>query len=176
MNTRLHRPPFSSPSPLPLSCKQLQSWPSPIWPDMVVCDPAWLRSRPDQRQRSNLGKTFGLRMDGISVRKPFPLGSLGLGPRDRVTTPKCRHERGGDANPHTLGFLSVLYPHSTTTTNNVSLLPLHSSSSKFLSTQYLCVTPKLHPPSFSALPPLPPPQPFIPKNTQASSQRINRKP
>ncbi|KAI9536981.1 hypothetical protein NQZ68_029109 [Dissostichus eleginoides] len=65
--------------------KLLQCRPSPIGPDMEACDPVWLRRMPDQRQRSSLGKTFELRMDGISIRKPFPLGSLVLGPRDRVT-------------------------------------------------------------------------------------------
>lgn len=136
----------ASPS-LSLFSKQLQ-----CWPDMVACDPAWLRRRPDQRQKSSLGKTFGLRMDEISVRKPFPLGSLVLGPRDRVTTQKRQHEKGGDANPHTWGSLSVLHSHYTTTTNNVSLLPLYSSPSKLSITQYLCVTPKLHQPNTPLLP------------------------
>lgn len=109
---------------------------------MVACDPAWMRRRPDQRQRSSLGKTLGLRMDGISVRKPFPLGSLVLEPRDQVTTQKHRHERGGDANPHTWGSLSVLQLHSTT--NNVSLRPLCSLPSKIATAQYLWVTAKPH--------------------------------
>jgi len=102
---------------------------------MVACDPVWLRRRPDQRQRSSLGKTLGLRMDGISVRKPFPLGSLLLEPGDQVTTQKRRHERGGHALIRIHGALSVLYLHSTT--NNVSLLPLCSFPSKLSTTQYL---------------------------------------
>lgn len=85
---------------------------------MVACDPVWLRRRPDQRQRSSLGKTLGLRMDGISVRKPFPLGSLVLDPRDQVTTQKRRHERGGHALIHIHWAMSVLCLHSAT--NNVS--------------------------------------------------------
>lgn len=139
MKNSRERPPCS-PS-LSLFSKQLHCWPSPIWPDMVACDPVWLRRRPDQRQRSSLGKTFGLGMDGISVRKPFPLGSLVLGPTDRVTTQKRRHERGSDANPHTWGSLSMLDSHYTTTTNNVhvSLLLLCSSPSKLSTTLYLCV-------------------------------------
>lgn len=146
---------------------------------MVACDPAWMRRRPDQRQRSSLGKTLGLRMDGISVRKPFPLGSLVLEPRDQVTTQKHRHERGGDANPHTWGSLSVLQLHSTT--NNVSLRPLCSLPSKISTAQYLWVTAKPH--QFNL--PIHPPRASLhhhfsllqhPENTQASSQRINRKP
>lgn len=152
MNNSPQRPPLTSPALPPSFSEELRGWPSPIWPDMVACDPAWLRRRPDQRRRSSLGKTFGLRMDGISVRKPFPLGSLVLGCRDRVTTQKRRHERGGDANPHTWGSLAVL--HSLfTTTNNVSLLLLCSSPSKVWTTQCPCVAPKLHQPN-TPLPPL----------------------
>lgn len=85
---------------------------------MLAGDPVWLRRRPDQRQRSSLGKTLGLRMDGISVKKPFPLGSLVLDPRDQVTTQKRRHERGGHALIHIHWAMSVLCLHSAT--NNVS--------------------------------------------------------
>lgn len=145
---------------------------------MVACDPAWMRRRPDQRQRSSLGKTLGLRMDGISVRKPFPLGSLVLEPRDQVTTQKHRHERGGDANPHTWGSLSVLQLHSTT--NNVSLLPLCSFP---LKSPQLSISES--PPNHTNLTYPYTPRASLhhhssllqhPENTQASSQRINRKP
>lgn len=143
LNNRLTQP-LCFPA-LPLLSIQLQCWPSPIWPDMVPCDPAWLRRRPDQRQRGSLEKTFGLRMDGISVRKPFPLGSLVLGPRDRVTTQKRQHERGGDTNPHTWGSFSacpalglppIMYPFFPSAPH-----PLNSQ------TLYLCVTSKLQQPN-----------------------------
>lgn len=120
---------------------------------MLACDPVWMR-RPDQRQRSSLGKSFGLRMDGISVKKPFPPGSLVLRPRDRVTSQKRQHERGGDANPHTWGSLSVLHSHSTNTPSSVlphpfSPHPVNSSA------HYESIIPILQPPllpSFSAPP------------------------
>lgn len=167
----------------PLFSKQLQRWPSPIWLDMVACDPAWLRRRPDQRQRSSLGKTFGLRTDGISVRKPFPLGSLVLRRGDRVTTQKRQHERGGDANPHTWGSLSVLHSHFTTTTNYVSLLLLCCSLSKLSATQYICAPSPNYtnltrpcPPSFYAPPSHPPPQPFTPKTLKLHHRGLTGNP
>lgn len=87
-------------------------------------------------------KHLGLRMDGISVRKPFPLGSLVLGPRDRVTTQNAdMKERATLIHIHGALCLS-------STTNNVSLLPLCSSSLK-LRALSICVTPQTtpsHPP------------------------------
>lgn len=108
-------------------------------------------------------------MDGISVRKPFPLGSLVLGPRDRVTTQKRQHERGGDANPHIWGSFSVC----PALTPPPILYPFFYSFSDPLNSQTLCIS--VSPPNYSNLttaptfpslctpPSHPPPQSFTPK-------------
>lgn len=144
---------------------------------MVACDPVWLRRRPDQRQRSSLEKTFGLIMDGISVRKPFPLGSLVLEPRDRVTTLKRQHEREGDANPHARGSFLVCPPLAPP----LIMYPFFTHAPHPLNSRALCIC--VSPSNYSNLT-----CPYLPKllrtttsptilpKTQASSQRINRKP
>lgn len=99
---------------LPLSCSSRMVY--ALCPNMRVSDPARLRCKPDQRQKSNLGKTFGLRMDRIYVTKLLPLGLLELGPRDQVTSQNRWHEA--------MYVLSV--DSITTTSNNVALL-YHSS-------------------------------------------------
>lgn len=137
--------------------------------------------RPDQRQRSSLGKTFGQRMDGIYVRKIFPLGLLVLGPRDQVTNQKWQHKKGGNANPHTYMGLSVQPPPTLPL-----LLPIMhlfcSSPSKLWTTQYLCPL-KLHQPNspyppthFHAPPPHPPPQPFTPKTLKLHHRGLTGNP
>lgn len=158
---------------------------------MAARDPAWSRRRrPDQRRRSGLGKTFGLRMDGISVWRPFPLGSLVLGPGDRVTTRKKDDMKGGGGGRRMLICmrwalsLPLCPPPRTPPPPCIPSSPLLLT---LLSSRPLSISVSLPKLRRSNTPPNPPkllcnhhltliPNPSPRKNTQAPSQRINRKP
>lgn len=140
--------------------------------------PAGLMRRPDQRQKSSLGKTSEPRMDGISVGTTFPLGLLVVGTGVSCYQQKWQPDKRSDADAHTQTFC----PTYTYTTPKALIRHLYFTSvSKLCFIQYLCATANLlNPPNphehFDTPPPHPPPQPFTQKNAPASSQRINRKP
>lgn len=99
--------------------------------------PAWLMRRPDQRQKSSLGKTFVPRMDGISVGTTFPLGVLVVGTGGSCYQQKWQHDKRSDADAHT----QTLCPTSTYTTPKALIRHLYFTSfSKLCFIQYLCTT------------------------------------